>query len=82
MPYLIKSLSACSNPTDGTCMGAYGGPILPYTALGGFLADDQLASLSNNSVNYLVSKALILTVPINNYNDKEKLGKALAWEKR
>merc|ERR1719154_996412 len=78
-----KHLIKCTNnPTDGTCMGAYGGPILPYTALGGFLADDQLASLSNNSVNYLVSKALILTVPINNYNDKEKPGKALAWEKR
>lgn len=74
---------ANSNPTniEGTyCLGSYGGPVIPYTALGGFLKDDE-TSLSDNP-DYFNSTALIITMTLQNYADKSLLGPALAWEKK
>lgn len=72
----------CSNPTnvDGDyCLGSYGGPVLPYTALGGYLQEGEVLALEPE---YTESTALIITILISNHVDKDKLGPALAWEKR
>ena len=54
--------------------------MIPYTALGGFLQDD-VTSLSDNP-DYFNSTALIITMTLQNYLDKEKLKPSMAWEKR
>ncbi|XP_068736144.1 NPC intracellular cholesterol transporter 1-like isoform X1 [Montipora capricornis] len=65
-----------SSPTsyDGhlsiPCLGAYGGPVAPNIALGGFDG-----SAYNNA------STLIISFIVNNHKDKNKLKKALAWEK-
>merc|ERR1711970_210489 len=77
-----SSLTSCiSNPTQPQCFGAYGGPVLPYTALGGFLPEGAIASLSKD-VNYYNATATIITLPLNNYNNRSKLGPAFAWEEQ
>ena len=65
---------------DEYCLGTYGGPVIPYTALGGYLEDDAI-SLSDNP-NYYNSTALVITITLVNYLDKDELEPALAWEKR
>ena len=52
------------------CLGAYGGPVNPNIALGGF-----------HDGAYENATALIITFVVNNYKDKSKLSKAMAWEK-
>ncbi|KRX52476.1 Niemann-Pick C1 protein [Trichinella sp. T9] len=53
-----------------SCLGEYGGPIFPYVALGGFEGSD-----------YISSKAAIVTILVNNYDDPKANEKAQAWEK-
>ena len=60
------------------CLGSYGGPVLPYTALGGFLKEGQTLS---QGPPYYQSTASIITIVIQNHFHKEHLGPALAWEK-
>ena len=55
---------------DLPCLGAYGGPVPPNVALGGY-----------NGTAYQNATTLIITYVVNNYEDKSKLKKALAWEK-
>lgn len=52
------------------CLGAYGGPINPNIALGGFSGSA-----------YENASTMIITFVVNNHQDKSKLGKAMAWEK-
>ena len=52
------------------CLGAYGGPVAPDIALGGF-----------DGTAYQNATTLIITFVVNNHKNKSKLGKALAWEK-
>ena len=52
------------------CLGAYGGPVNPNIALGGF-----------NRTAYENATTMIITFVVNNYQDKSKLKKAMAWEK-
>lgn len=54
---------------DASCLGSYGGPVLPFVAFGGYKGD-----------NYLQADALVLTFLINNYVDTAKTKKAIAWE--
>ncbi|XP_063588187.1 NPC intracellular cholesterol transporter 1-like [Penaeus indicus] len=75
-------LSCVSNPVQlspDLCLGSYGGPVFPYTALGGFLKEDDLIS---DSPSYWESTALVITIVLANHNDKSLLGPALAWEER
>lgn len=78
-----KTMVTCiSNPTNvdvDYCLGSYGGPVLPYTALGGYLKEGEVLALEPQ---YTESTALIITILISNYLDKDELGPALAWEKR
>ena len=60
------------------CLGSYGGPVLPYTALGGFLEEGE--SLSDDP-NYYNSTALIITFTLQNYVNKTETEPAEAWEK-
>lgn len=67
----------CSSPTSvhdaklkEPCLGAYGGPVNPNIALGGF-----------NGSAYQNASTLIITFVVNNHKDKSKLGKAMTWEK-
>ncbi|KAG0727530.1 NPC intracellular cholesterol transporter 1 [Chionoecetes opilio] len=70
-----------SNPTnvDQVCLGSYGGPVLPYTALGGYLKEGEVLTLEPR---YTESTALIITILISNHLEKDLLGPAMAWEKR
>ncbi|XP_042881418.1 NPC intracellular cholesterol transporter 1-like [Penaeus japonicus] len=80
--YARRLISCFNNPVQlspDNCLGSYGGPVFPYTALGGFLKDDDLIS---DSPNYWESTALVITILLANHNDKSKLGPALAWEER
>ena len=52
------------------CLSAYGGPINPNLALGGF-----------EGTAYQNASTLIITFVVNNHKDKTKLKKAVAWEK-
>lgn len=52
------------------CFGAFGGPVEPHMALGGFPND-----------NYNLSEALVITYVVRNSLDKEHRQKAEAWEK-
>lgn len=52
------------------CLAEYGGPVNPNIALGGF-----------NGTAYENATTLIITFVVNNYQDKSKLNKAMAWEK-
>ncbi|CAL4059784.1 unnamed protein product, partial [Meganyctiphanes norvegica] len=81
--YTKKFLKCVSNPTiispiKDYCLGTYGGPVLPYTALGGFLPEGE--SLAVNP-RYEESTALVIVIPLANYADPENLKPALAWEK-
>ncbi|XP_018008348.1 NPC intracellular cholesterol transporter 1 [Hyalella azteca] len=80
--YYNKMVKCISNPTNVDniyCLGSYGGPVLPYTALGGFLEEGDSGSLSENP-DYFNSTALIIIITLQNYVDKSQLGPALAWE--
>ena len=63
---------------DPYCLGEYGGPVLPYTALGGFLEEGE--SLSENP-NYFNSTALIFTFTLENHVEDADNILAEAWEK-
>lgn len=52
------------------CLGAYGGPVNPNIALGGF-----------SGTAYENATTMIITFVVNNHQDKSKLGKQMAWEK-
>lgn len=75
--HLIACLSGPESIDDSTalhmsCLGAYGGPIFPWVALGGF--EDK---------NYLNSSAAVVTVPVvNYYDDEDKVEAAMAWEEK
>ena len=58
------------NKLNEPCLGAYGGPVNPNIALGGF-----------NGTAYENATTMIITFVVNNYQDKSKLAKAMAWEK-
>jgi len=62
----------------GSCMGSYGGPVFPYTALGGFLSSDT-TDLGKNPP-YTNSTALIVTFPVNNHVNQSDNLPALDWE--
>jgi Niemann-Pick C1 protein len=52
------------------CLGAYGGPVDPNTALGGF-----------NGTDFDTASALLMTFIVSNHVDEEKNAYAEAWEK-
>lgn len=68
---------AMDTTLDIPCLGEYGGPILPFTALGGFLNGSQILGANPP---YKDASALVISLVVNNFNDKEKVEKAKAWE--
>ncbi|XP_071519627.1 NPC intracellular cholesterol transporter 1-like [Panulirus ornatus] len=82
----INHLDTCFrnpvSPSDGAlgipCLGEYGGPVFPFTSLGGFLNGTQVLG---EDPPYKNATALVITLIVNNFYDKEKIEKALAWEK-
>ncbi|CAH0588864.1 unnamed protein product [Chrysodeixis includens] len=76
--YLNTILQCASNPYTPSCLGTYGGPVLPSVALGGFLAPAE--PLTKRS-RFHQATALIITILVNNKHDKEQLKPALQWEK-
>ncbi|XP_034097515.1 NPC intracellular cholesterol transporter 1 [Drosophila albomicans] len=74
--YLDEMYQCMSNPY--LCLAAYGGPVDPAIALGGFLKPgDQLTG----STKYELADAIILTFLVKNHHDKSQLVQALEWEK-
>lgn len=85
--YAKHLLDCFRNPTNNdpfnNCMGSYGGPVLPYTAVGGFLDDND--TISQNP-RYWEARALVITMPLTNYlkvkgGDNFELERVKAWEK-
>ena len=60
-------------------MGEFGGPVFPYTALGGFLNGTEILG---GAPPYKDASALIIAMPVNNYYRENETEKALAWEKQ
>jgi len=52
------------------CLGAFGGPVNPSTALAGFTGNAY-----NNAT------TMIITFVVNNYQDESKKAEVMAWEK-
>jgi Niemann-Pick C1 protein len=76
--YLDKFLKCFNNPFDLDCLGAYGGPIDPAVAFGGFLKPgDNLAK----NPQYEKATSVIVTFLVNNKDNSSLLGPALEWEK-
>ncbi|XP_076647922.1 Niemann-Pick type C-1a isoform X2 [Halictus rubicundus] len=74
----LDHFRVCSqNAYNPECLAPYGGPVEPAIAVGGFLKPGQ--DLHNPS--YEKATAIILTLLVNNYHDKSKLGPAMEWEK-
>ncbi|XP_022252090.1 Niemann-Pick C1 protein-like isoform X2 [Limulus polyphemus] len=68
--YLLHILDCTSNGYQFHCLAPYGGPLIPpAVAFGGF---------ENNT--FHTASALVITFPVNNYNDPEMNKNALAWE--
>lgn len=76
--YLDKFLQCFGNPYNPDCLAAYGGPIEPAIALGGFLDDDHQLSTSPQ---YQKADVIILTFLVNNHYNKSFLEPAKQWEK-
>ncbi|KAM7293187.1 NPC intracellular cholesterol transporter 1 [Ixodes scapularis] len=53
-----------------SCLGAYGGPVFPFVALGGV-----------HDGNYANSSALVITLMVNNNVDPSLVAPAIAWER-
>lgn len=60
-------------------MGTFGGPVFPYVAVGGFLGENE--TIASNP-DYEEAEALVISILNQNYDDKSKLGPALAWEQK
>lgn len=71
-------LSTQDNELLLPCLGSYGGPVFPYTALGGFLEGHQELG---EDPKYKNATALVISFIVNNNYDKDKLKMAMAWEK-
>ncbi|XP_068202100.1 NPC intracellular cholesterol transporter 1-like [Palaemon carinicauda] len=85
--YTSHLLDCFRNPTNNdmvnNCLGTYGGPVLPYTAVGGFL--DENDTLAENP-RYWEAEALVITIPLVNYlkvkgGNNTDLERVKAWEK-
>lgn len=61
------------------CLGTYGGPVFPYTAVGGFLKNGS-TDLGVNPA-YNDATALVITFVVNNHDNATLNGPAKAWEK-
>lgn len=72
------------SPDDGVlnlpCTGTYGGPVFPYTAIGGFLQNGT-TDLGENPA-YSNATALVVTFVVNNHNNKTLNLPAMEWEKK
>ncbi|KAL8625091.1 hypothetical protein ACOMHN_030726 [Nucella lapillus] len=70
--FCVKAPASVNDTTalHDSCLGTYGGPVFPWTALGGY-----------DGVHYKNAKALVITFVVNNHNEKAKNAKAEAWEK-
>ncbi|XP_055386647.1 NPC intracellular cholesterol transporter 1 isoform X2 [Condylostylus longicornis] len=76
----LDTLNKCfGNAYNPDCLGAYGGPIDPAIALGGFLEKGEQLS---GTTDYKKATAVILTFLVNNHHDKNEIGSALEWESK
>ncbi|KAK7091360.1 NPC intracellular cholesterol transporter 1-like [Littorina saxatilis] len=70
--FCVKAPATVNDTTalHDSCLGTYGGPVFPWTALGGYDGD-----------NYQNATALVITFVVNNHNEEGNNAKAEAWEK-
>nr|XP_054751603.1 NPC intracellular cholesterol transporter 1-like [Lytechinus pictus] len=74
--HIMSCVGAPASLNDTTalhmpCLGTYGGPVFPWTALGGYEGDE-----------YNLADVLVITFPVVNYiTGDPRLEKAMAWEK-
>ncbi|XP_076437724.1 NPC intracellular cholesterol transporter 1-like [Babylonia areolata] len=74
LDHLLYCLQAPASVADttalhDTCLGTYGGPVFPWTALGGY-----------NGTDYKDATALVITFVVNNHREEADNEKAKAWE--
>ncbi|XP_076457250.1 NPC intracellular cholesterol transporter 1-like [Babylonia areolata] len=70
--FCVKAPASVNDTTalHDSCLGTYGGPVFPWTALGGYDGD-----------NYHNATALVITFVVNNHRKEADNAKAEAWEK-
>jgi Niemann-Pick C1 protein len=86
LDYLDHFMTCVSSPTSVTdklnmsCLGEYGGPVMPFVAFGGY--PSTVTSRGYKQAQYGNASALIVTIIINNHNDEKLNADAEAWEKK
>lgn len=63
------------NPYDFDCMAPYGGPVMAGIAVGGYPK-----AVNDSKPDYKLATGIIITILINNNQDKNKIKAALEWE--
>ncbi|KAL8568619.1 hypothetical protein ACOMHN_032275 [Nucella lapillus] len=69
--YCVRAPATVNDTTElhDSCLGTYGGPVFPWTALGGY-----------DGTNYQNATALVITFVVNNHREESENAKAEAWE--
>jgi Niemann-Pick C1 protein len=66
------------NPYNPVCFAPYNGPVLPSVGFGGYLRPGELAGDASDIIK---ATAVVVTILVDNYLEKDKLALAYEWEK-
>jgi len=66
------------NPYNPLCFAPYNGPVLPSVGLGGYLRPGEL---SGDASDMIKATAIVVTILVDNYLEKDKVALAFEWEK-
>ncbi|XP_042881806.1 NPC intracellular cholesterol transporter 1-like [Penaeus japonicus] len=76
--HFISCASDPSQVAPNNCLGSFGGPVPPYTSLGGFLKEDEV---NLQDARYSEATALVITLFLEPSGNETSLGPVLEWEK-
>ncbi|XP_063587914.1 NPC intracellular cholesterol transporter 1-like [Penaeus indicus] len=76
--HLVLCVKQPNQVSPESCLGSFGGPVPPYTSLGGFLEEGEV---SLEEASYTEATALILTFFLEAAGNESALGPVLEWEK-
>ena len=74
----VASPTSVNDTLGLSCLGSFGGTIMPYVALGAY--PSTVSSRGNKQAQYGNATALLITIIINNHNEEALNKKAEAWE--
>ncbi|XP_037783576.1 NPC intracellular cholesterol transporter 1-like [Penaeus monodon] len=76
--HLVSCVKTPMQMVPESCLGSFGGPVAPYTSLGGFLKEGEV---SLQEATYTEATALIVTLFLEAASNESALGAVLEWEK-